>query len=113
MRIRNTVESLEVARAHPLLDLRLAAEHDSVAKLLPATRAALGDRFSALFFTFANGFMPDGPDRYTRDAIRFCAYVQRWVESEVAAPRWLSEVMAYEAAWLTASYPRRAFARGF
>jgi hypothetical protein len=95
--------------ARSLLRKRLG----EVAKLLPATRAAVGDRFARWFFGYAETTAPDGIDKHWRDAQAFAAYLLRMPELD-ELPMNARETLRYEAAWLRALDPGRRFqVRGF
>jgi hypothetical protein len=76
-----------------------------VAKLLPATCAALGERFAPLFFRYAEASIPGGSAKHQADALAFCAYLRELARAGELDPGWIAAVPRYEAAWLTAWNP--------
>lgn len=56
----------------------IAKRCSEAARLLPRTRAALGDEFARTFGAWANGSpLGEGPARYARDAAGFCKNLLR------------------------------------
>ena len=62
----------------------LRKRRGEASRLLPQTRAALGERFAPIFDAWA-GRTPlgDGPGRYARDAAEFCKHLQRNPETRL------------------------------
>ena len=89
--------------------LRFAAEAlrhkrlNSVAKLLPVSRQALGQHFEQLFLRHADAFAPSGIRRHREDALAFAAFVERLAPDEPIEPSWSVDQLRYEAAWLRAA----------
>lgn len=48
-----------------------------VEKLLPLTRNSIGENFEKYFRIFANSYMPSSIKRHLKDAVEFCAYLQK------------------------------------
>jgi hypothetical protein len=74
-----------------------------VAKRLPLTHQALGARFAALFWRYADTYLPSGTKKHRQDAIAFAAFIA----AERPDPPWAGDLARYEAAWLQDSEPAR------
>jgi hypothetical protein len=75
-----------------------------VAKRLPLTHQALGARFAARFWQYADTFLPHGPHKHRQDAVAFAAFLARTAALD---PPWAGELARYEAAWLESAAPTR------
>jgi hypothetical protein len=97
--------------AQPAPRLRFVADSlrrkrlNEVVKLLPSAHRALGPRFAALFWQFADGYLPRGPHRHRADARAFAAFVAQTARAAPLDPPWAADLLAYEAAWLEAADP--------
>ena len=76
---------------------------NAVARLLPFTRAALGDRFGPLFMRHAAVYAPSGIRKHRDDALAFAAFVERLARCEPIAPPVAADQLRYEASWLRAA----------
>lgn len=71
-----------------------------VVKLLPLGHQALGPRFAALFWRYADTSIPTGTAKHRQDALAFAAFVERAAHGEALEPPWAADLLRYEAAWL-------------
>lgn len=78
-----------------------------VRALLPRTAAALGERFSQTFASFARGRPTSGAKRHARDAIAFA----RWIQGQGLDAA--AEIARYESAWVEMGLGRRWLIRRF
>lgn len=78
---------------------------NGVASLLPLSRRALGERFTELFTEFSGTFLPFGTNKQRKDARAFAIFVERLAQERQIGPRWVLELMRYEAAELAATDP--------
>jgi hypothetical protein len=73
---------------------------NGVARLLPLTRRALGERFDELFQHHADAYLPVGRRKQREDALTFCAFLARAAREVELNPAWVLDVARYEAAKL-------------
>jgi hypothetical protein len=76
---------------------------NGIGKLLPLTRAALGERFAALFRRYAGTYTPSGIRKHRDDALAFAAFVERLARAEPLEPVRALDQLRYETAWLQAA----------
>jgi hypothetical protein len=79
-----------------------------VAKLLPLSHQALGARFAAHFWRYADTYLPRGTDKHRQDAIAFAAFL---AGAAALDPPWAGDLARYEAAWLQCAEPARRLLR--
>jgi hypothetical protein len=76
-----------------------------VAKLLPLTCEALGDRFHDLFQRYAGTYVPRGVHKHRDEALAFASYLERLARTEPLEPASTLDQLRYEIAWLRAAQP--------
>ncbi|HEX3246401.1 MAG TPA: hypothetical protein VHX16_13415 [Chloroflexota bacterium] len=79
--------------------------HNGIAKLLPLSARALGERFAELFTEFADTFVPSGANKQRQDARAFASFIEGIAQGRQMGPPWVIELLRYEAAELAASDP--------
>ncbi|MBD2775314.1 hypothetical protein [Iningainema tapete] len=72
-----------------------------IRELLPRTAQALGKNFTALFWRYAETYLPQGIKKHREDAIAFANFIQKVALSEGITPH-LLDLVRYEKAWLKA-----------
>ena len=77
----------------------------AVARLLPRTREALGERFIALFEQHAELFVPRGTSKHQADALSFADFLEQRLRQEPVAPSRALDLLRYEAARLRVADP--------
>jgi len=80
-----------------------------VSKLLPATVRALGGSFEPAFLSFAEIFKPGGIKKHCDDAVAFAEFLRARVREGGLAPRWLADLVGYEAARIEMAAPGRRY----
>lgn len=75
-----------------------------VRELLPRTAQALGKNFTALFWRYAETYLPQGIKKHRDDAIAFANFIQKVAREEGIDPPFL-DLVRYEKAWLLAHEP--------
>ena len=78
---------------------------NGVAKLLPLTKRALGDRFADLFRQYAVTPLPPGTRKSRADALAFATYVEKIARRDHIEPPWAVDLLRYEAGRLKAADP--------
>ncbi|MFS0519318.1 hypothetical protein ACEYW6_32125 [Nostoc sp. UIC 10607] len=76
-----------------------------VRELLPRTARALGKNFTALFWRYAQTYLPKGIKKHREDAIAFANFIATVAEEENLYPPWISDLVRYEKIWLLAYEP--------
>ncbi len=72
---------------------------------LPRTARALGKNFTALFWRYAQTYVPKGIKKHREDAIAFANFIARVDQEEDIDPPWISDLVRYEKTWLLAYEP--------
>lgn len=71
-----------------------------VRELLPRTARALGKEFNALFWRYAETYLPKGIKKHQDDAISFANFIIKTTQAENIEPVWISDLVRYEKTWL-------------
>ncbi|MBD2296084.1 hypothetical protein H6G06_22040 [Anabaena sphaerica FACHB-251] len=73
-----------------------------VRELLPRTARVLGKDFNALFWRYAETYLPPGIKKHQNDAISFANFIVKTAQEESIEPAWISDLVRYEKTWLLA-----------
>ena len=73
-----------------------------VRELLPRTARLLGKNFNALFWRYAESYIPQGIKKHRKDAISFAHFITKVAADEGMEPAWVGDVVRYEKTWLLA-----------
>ncbi|MBH8577655.1 hypothetical protein I8752_32765 [Nostocaceae cyanobacterium CENA369] len=80
-----------------------------VRELLPRTAKVLGKNFTALFWQYAESYLPKGIKKHREDAIAFSNFIIKVSQAESLSPTWVSDLVRYEQTWLLAYEPSSRF----
>ncbi|WP_413171480.1 hypothetical protein [Anabaena azotica] len=72
-----------------------------VRELLPRTARVLGKEFNALFWRYAETYLPKGIKKHQDDAIAFSNFIIKTAPAENIEPTWISDLVRYEKTWLS------------
>jgi hypothetical protein len=73
-----------------------------VRELLPRTARVLGKNFTALFWQYAENYLPQGIKKHREDAIAFANFIIKVAQTEGIEPVWMIDLVRYEQTWLLA-----------
>jgi len=73
-----------------------------VRQFLPRTHLALGKNFNALFWKYAESYIPSGIKKHRQDAIAFADFIAKVARDEGIEPPWVGDLVRYEQTWVLA-----------
>ncbi len=81
----------------------------AVRELLPRTAKVLGKSFTALFWEYAETYVPNGIKKHRDDAISFANFLLRVALTENLFPAWVRDLVIYEKTWLSVDQTNSLF----